>query len=416
MRRVLLMGIAAGIAGIVTWFRDGRPAIIPQGFNFGGTLGGVAAAALGIGVSVSPVMLATGSMIGLRGVLPMLAGAVASRVVLAPWIVKTGLVANAEVGTLNSWLIWPATGLLVSASFLPLLLDGGAVVRSIRQIKSLRRSESATARSRDDGASPRVWALLLLASVAAIFVGSWLGYGVAPLALVIALVLALSLANVAARATGETDLAPAGPFGTLGLIATANRGTVSGIVGNWVGSGIVTQTSQTLWAFRAGRLLGASPRAQTGAQLLGVLVGAVVTVPVYAVVAATYGIGNEKMPAIAGLSVKATSEAMHGLSALPKLGGTAVLVAFAFGTALTVLGRLRIGRFVPSAAAIGVGFMLPFSYVAAAVIGAVLAVAVRKLRPGETDEASMLAFAAGGMAGESIVGVTIAALAAIGLL
>jgi len=211
-------------------------------------------------------------------------------------------------------------------------------------------------------------------------------------------------------------MGPAGPIGTLGLIATTSRGTAAGMIGGWVGSGITAQTSQTLWAFRAGGLLGASPRAQIVAQLLGVVVRAVVTLPVYAVVAASYGIGNERMPAIAGLSYKATSEAMHGLSALPKLAVTGALVALAAGTVLTVMGRFRLGRFLPSAAAIGVGFMLPFHVSAAAVAGAILAIAARKALPRHTDQASMLAIAAGGIAGEAVLGVIIAALMAVGLL
>jgi uncharacterized oligopeptide transporter (OPT) family protein len=180
---------------------------------------------------------------------------------------------------------------------------------------------------------------------------------------------------------------------------------------------MITQISQTLWALRAGHPLGASPRAQLRAQLLGVLIGAIVTVPVYFVVASSYGIGNEKMPAVGGLSWKATAEAMHGLSALPRLGGTALLISLAIGCALTLLGRARVGRFVPSAAAIGVGFMLPFSAALAVFVGALVAVGAMKLLRGRgLDDTSLMALASGGIAGESVIGVIIAALQTIGLL
>ena len=186
-------------------------------------------------------------------------------------------------------------------------------------------------------------------------------------------------------------------------------------MGGGITMGMTTQTSQTLWAFRAGHRLGASPRAQVGAQILGVLVGAVVTVPVYAVVAASYGIGNDRMPAISALSWKATAQAMHGLATLPPWGGTAVLLGLGTGIVLTVLGRARIGRFLPSAAVIGVGFMLPFSSMLAAFAGALLMLAAQRLLR-DFDQASALAVAAGGIAGESVMGVIIAILMATGVL
>ena len=113
----------------------------------------------------------------------------------------------------------------------------------------------------------------------------WLVFGVNPLVMLFGLALALLLANVAARATGETDFSPGGPVGTIGVMATASRGTVSGLLAGTLCMGMTSQTSQTLWAFRAGHRLGASPRAQVGAQILGVIVGAIVTIPVYAVIA-----------------------------------------------------------------------------------------------------------------------------------
>jgi len=60
------------------------------------------------------------------------------------------------------------------------------------------------------------------------------------------------------------------------------------------------------------------------AQVLGVVVGAAVSVPVYEVIASSYGLGTEAMPAVAAVSWKATAEAMQGLSALPRWGGDVV--------------------------------------------------------------------------------------------
>ena len=82
---------------------------------------------------------------------------------------------------------------------------------------------------------------------------------------------------------------------------------------------------------------------------------------------------------------------------------------------LTLLGRARLGRSFPSAAAIGVGFMLPFSYVLTAVRRRV-ARASRTPAVSGLDQPALLALAAGAMAGESIIGVIIAFLMATGIL
>jgi len=117
------------------------------------------------------------------------------------------------------------------------------------------------------------------------------------------------------------------------------------------------------------------------------------------------------------LTWKATADAMRGLSTLPQWSGTAGIAALAIGAGLTLLGRGRIGRVLPSAASIGVGEILPFSLTLTAFVGAFLARgAKRLLRDRGLDHASILALAAGAMAGESIVGVIIAALLTFGVL
>jgi len=417
LRRILLLALGGGIAAIVTWFRDGRPAFIPQGFMFGGSIAGIAAAALGLGVACNPLMVATGAMVGLRNAVGMLLGTAIAHVVLAPWLLHSGIAASVEDGALNSWLVWPALGLMAAGSFLPLLLEGGAIVRSFRQLAFLVRRSTTKAGSKEGDLSPRLWAPVLAVAIVLIVFLGWLTFHTSPLIMLIAVGLALVLGNVAARTTGETDMGPAGALGTVSLVSTSSRGTVSATMVGSVTTGAATQAGQMLWAFRAGDRLGASPRAQIGAQILGALVGAVVTVPVYHVIASSYGLGNERMPAMAALSWKATAAAMTGLSALPRFGGAALLIGAAVGAAVTLLGRARFGRWLPSAASMGVAFMMPFNLAAAACIGALLVVAARALyRRGEIDQNSVLALAAGGMAGESIVGVIIAILISAGAL
>src|SRR6185369_5919930 len=104
-----------------------------------------------------------------------------------------------------------------------------------------------------------------------------------------------------------------------------------------------------------------------------------------------------------------------GLSSFPPGALAGVGAGLVVGAVLTALGRLPVARYLPSVTAIAIGFITPASLSAAALVG-VLAVAVaRRLRPG-TSEGSINALAAGALAGESLMGVVVAALMAAGLM
>jgi len=352
--------------------------------------------------------------VGLRMAASMALGATIAYAGIAPWLLQRGIVHEAGFGPLSSWLVWPALGLLVAGSFLPLLLEGGVFVRSVRDLAGLFGRGRADDRAA--AARPRGLPLLLLASVAVIVVVGRGSFGIHPLISVAGLALALVLANVAGRSSGETDIGPVGAIGTLGQFVFGGKGHAVSMVSGWISMGTASQTSQTLWAFRAGQRLGASPRAQVGAQILGAVLGVLVVVPVYVVVVRSYGLGTEAMPAPSALSWKATAEAVGGgMAALPPYGPAAGGLGLGVGVVLTLLGRARFGRFIPSPAAMGMAMLLPQSLSFAAFVGAAAMAAARRLRP-SFDEQSAMAVAAGGIAGESLMGVLIAILIATGVL
>ncbi|HVR60491.1 MAG TPA: OPT/YSL family transporter, partial [Polyangia bacterium] len=60
LRRARLLLLSALLAAGVTWFRDGRPSVIPGGTMLPGTIAGVSAATLTLGINWSPLMASTG--------------------------------------------------------------------------------------------------------------------------------------------------------------------------------------------------------------------------------------------------------------------------------------------------------------------------------------------------------------------
>jgi len=256
---------------------------------------------------------------------------------------------------------------------------------------------------------------LVLAAVALAFTG-WRGFGFSPFLTGAALLLSVVLSALCARAAGETDIAPVGSFGTMTQFAFAASGPTGSLLAGAVVSGTASEVAQTMWAFKAGHNLKASVRAQIVAQVLGALVGSVVVVPVYMMITRVYALGTERMPAVSAISWKATADALTGgLSGLPPHGVHALLISFAAGTALCILARTRVGRFLPSAVALGIAMITPFSLSAAALVGAGGLALIHRRFPKAID-GHVSALAAGLLAGESILGVVIAALTSAALL
>src|SRR5688572_1794712 len=170
--RASILISAAALAMMITWFRDGRPAFIPQTTAIGGMLTGFAAASLTLGFSWSPVLLGTGAMMGVRSAASMVLGGTVAWAVLAPWLLRNRIVDTASYGPLSSWLVWPGLGLLIAGSFVPLLLQAGSVVRSLRDIGALADRR---------GADPRM-AVLAVAGMVVLVAACWtvgIGPGVA---------------------------------------------------------------------------------------------------------------------------------------------------------------------------------------------------------------------------------------------
>jgi uncharacterized oligopeptide transporter (OPT) family protein len=171
-----------------------------------------------------------------------------------------------------------------------------------------------------------------------------------------------------------------------------------------------------MWAFKAGHHLKANPHVQAIGQLLGIVVGVVVVVPAYELVARAYGVGTAVMPAPGATSWKATADAVHlGTTAIPNGAGWATVIAFVIGVALTLIGPTRAARFLPSAVSLGIAFLIPASLSGAIFIGSMAFAILRALRPQWTEQ-HVPSLAAGAIAGESLTGVVIAALIASGIL
>jgi OPT family oligopeptide transporter len=426
LRRARTMVLAGLAAACVTWFRDGRPVWLPQTWMLPVAIAGLPAASLTLGVGVSPLLASTGVFMGFRAAGSMLVGGAVAWLGLAPWLVRRGIVPSASYGAIVAWLVWPGLGLVMGSTLAPLALDWRGTARSLRDLRSvLRRRARRAGATGDEGENGALVArerlpfetAMLGACVAALLVLGRITFGLHPASTLAALALSVALAAVCARAAGETDIAPIGSAGMLTQLLFAGRGAVTSLVAGSIAAGDASQTAQTLWALKSGQRLRGSPRAQLIAQIAGAILGGVVVVPVYVAIVRGYGVGTEAMPAPAALSWKATAEAVRGgFAAMPPYAPQAGAMGFAIGVGLCLLGRSRrLGRFAPSPTAIGIALLTPASLSATVFLGAAAAAAARRRWP-RAAEAALTPIAAGAMAGESLMGVLVAALSAGGVI
>jgi uncharacterized oligopeptide transporter (OPT) family protein len=403
VRRARALFASMGISALVAWLRDGRTPILPASIGLPGKVGDHSLESLNFSIGVSPLLLSAGALIGTKVGLSLLVGAAGAWLVVAPMLADAAVVPSIAYPDVVSWMMWPGAALLVSSTLTSLVLQAGTLARGVGELRTI-----------GGGGAQLVLAIAVVSAIA--FLIAWLALDVDPVAALIAVLLTPVLAAACARAGGETDIPPVGPLGGVAQIVIAPftpANPLATLGGGAMVNGAATQTSQALYSFRAGHLLGSSTRALIAAQLVGIGVGSLVVVPVYELLTSAYGLGSEMLPAAAPQSWKATAQAVSGgVADMPAGAPLAALIGACGGIVLTLLERTRAGRFVPSAIGIGMAFLLPASYSITLAIGALLfALLQRRWRRAVDEHGTPIA--AGGIAGEAVMGIVIALLAVL---
>jgi len=242
-------------------------------------------------------------------------------------------------------------------------------------------------------------------------------------AAVLALPLSVVMGFIAARVTGETDTTPTKALGpvtqmTFGAMAPGNL--PGNIMSANVTGGVGLHAADLLTTLKTGWLLGAKPRHQVYAQLLGVLAGAAIIVPAFnAIIPDPSVLGSDAWPAPSCLVWSGVSAIVsNGLGGLSSAAQTAMVVGLALGVVMAIIEKLappKVRMFLPSPAGLGIAMVIPASNSISMFIGASIAALWRRLRPASSDR-YLVPVASGLIAGESLVGITVAVLVARGII
>lgn len=404
---------AAAVAGaVLAWLRESRSRLVPLHLPGLLPVAGPEAARYTIGLEPSLLLVGAGALMSLRTAATLVAGALVHYGVISPWLVRTGVVAAPSYRALLSFSVWPAAALLLVAALTGLLADGARLGRALRPVPSLLGARGAGARRA--GECPAWWSAAAFAVLApplgALMVRL---FGLPWWSVLVALPLALWMALVAARATGETDVTPTQALGpavqlAFGWLVPA-RAVTAGLVGANLVAGAGLHAADLLTDLKAGHLLGARPRAQLAAQLLGAAVGALVVAPAFfLLVPDPSALGSAALPAPSAMVWMAVAEAMDGgLAGVPASARTAAAICAALGALLVLLerwlGEAR-ARWLPSPTGLGIALLLPASSSAALFLGALWAWAAARRHP-ERRRAHVTPIASGLIAGESLAAV-----------
>lgn len=421
---------ALGVGGVVAWFRDGKPSLLPGYFPLKALferlgLPGMARitdpAGYTLALEFSTIMMAAGAIMGLRAAASMFAGAVVNFGFLAPWLHGRGIIRELGFRSIVGWSVWGGAACITAAGLLSFFWDWRTVLRAFSGFgRRAAAGDEAMARIEVPG---RWFVAGVVVSGAALVLLARRNYGIPVLFGILAVLLSFVLSIVAARATGETDTTPMGALGkvtqlTYGVLIPQN--VVANLMTANITTSAVASSSDLLTDLKSGYLLGANPRKQFLAQFFGVFGGALAATAGYALlIRAPADLGGDRWPAPSMQVWKAVAELLAGgARMLPTYAPLAIAVGLAVGTGLTAADKLlpaRSRRFLPSPTGFGMGFIFQGYSSVAFFVGALAIEIYRRLRP-QQAEVHGVAIASGLIAGESLVGIAVALLAAAGIL
>jgi putative OPT family oligopeptide transporter len=412
--------------------RAERGSILPSQvkvFDWLPRIAGYPVSAWNVSLDMSLVLVGAGAIVGLRTTLSMLAGGLMLVLFIGPvalvadWTNASGHLVTAVTRPGAAWKeigIWFGAPLMVAYGLVTFALGFRTIGRAFSNLRG------AAEVAEDDPAReievPIAWFVVGTAVTGVLVVLlAWFAFDVPLHYGALAVFLTFFLALVACRATGDTDITPIGAMGkimqlTYGALIPQNY--AANLMTASITAGASSEAADLLNDLKSGYLLGAHPRRQFVAQFLGIFTGAVASVLCYFLVVpdATVLTGRAGSPpqfaAPSAQQWRAVAELFRtGIGNLHPLAREGIAIGLLAGTVLAVVEWLfpKGRRWLPSATGVGLGMLLPFATSLSFVLGAGLAWAFARVDKRRADR-FVIPISSGVIAGESIVGVVVAAL------
>lgn len=377
---------------------------------------GVSALNLGFALDPSVLMAGFGAIAGLRIGISILIGAILGWGLLGIFALeqewaKPGELTDSAVwfGPMIEWLLWPGATLMVTASLTSFAIS--MVKLGVRQWRT-RAQRAAPDPDEVPVNSRALWVAFGGVMVISIIAQQSI-FAIGLFEAVVAVLLSYVLAIVAARVSGETAITPIGALGkitqlTFGALSPGNIPT--NLMTANVTGGAAGQCADLMHDLRTGQIIGANPSFQMIAQMFGVLTGAFVAALTYVLLITDPAnqLITAEWPAPAVATWKAVAEVLaEGLDAMPPGAGMAIVIAAVVGIGLAFAESFcseKYIRWIPSASAVGLGFVIPAWNALSMFAGSAAAAVFMYVAP-ELAKRRIVVIAAGLIVGESLAGV-----------
>ena len=316
------------------------------------------------------------------------------------------------------WMMWPATAMMIAAALTSVIVP---VVRNMLGDKGKSAVEEEP--SLADENIPKWWAPTGIVVCVALLVwltSSWFDMPWTEVLLAVAIQPLLIVAGL--RVLGITGSGPVSLMANatqflFGLIWPAS--IRSNLSAAYISANPQSASENVIPSFWVARRLGGTFKNLIVAQLIVIPVGALLTPLMFNMLQKTYGIGLEpgQLSAPTGLKIATLAIVMEkGLGYLPHGALTASAIAIVVGIGFELLLSIRktdangheVSRlwFVPIPAALGFALILPATLNIGVAVGSVISAVWAKFSPGENGSFERFAtpLASGLVAGEAMVG------------
>jgi uncharacterized oligopeptide transporter (OPT) family protein len=421
--RIAAMVMGAGLlaSGLLMLLRnDARMfSLVPEGWDPGTLALGAAGAsfvvaAMGVGVGYSLLSIGTGMIVGLRVNFWMLVGALIAWVIAPVLLIDHHILPDHATRTqVLYWVMWPGIGLVMA---------GGLTALAVRWRLLAEAFKALGAAGASGQEFPLNWILVgvgILTVMLCVIQQAFFGLPV--WMTLLATILSIPLMLVGLRALGETNWGPIGALSNLmqGLFALVAPGNVvANMMGNATTGTIAVTSEGLIQDYKAGHMIGSTPRSMTIAQLIGAPIGAAVMALTYPALVHTYGIIGEhaKLAAPGARRAAGFAELLAGgVDKLPASAMWAMLIASLLGAAWAIMEtKPSLKKWTPSPTGVSLGMLIPFSSVSTLFVGGVISEVWLRSNP-RSAAAYLIPLASGLIAGEAIVAVVVPVLLAMGL-
>ena len=418
-KAAMVMGVCLLASGALMLVRDDSNllSLIPGGWDTGaltlGAAGGAfTVASMGVGVGYSLLSLGTGMIVGLRINAWMILGCVLGWILTPLLLIQNHILPDhPSRSQVLQWVLWPGLGMMIAGGMTTLALRWRLLVRAFAALGDVNGEDA-----------PLSWITggVILLSIALCVIQK-VFFGLPFWMSAVAILLSIPLMLVGLRALGETNWGPIGALSNLmqALFAGIAPGSLVANVVPAGTAGTIAVTSEGLMQdYRAGYIIGSTPRSMFIAQLIGAPIGAAALAFTYPLLVKTYGlIGDKAQLAAPGARRTAAFAQLlaAGVDKLPPSALWAGLAAAVLGSVFAVMEQNeRLSRWTPSPVALSLGLLLPFSSISTMFLGAVVG-AVWLARHPASATRYLIAVASGFIAGEALVAVIAPVLIAMGL-